>query len=1053
MICKMFCSRSAGQTPRRARVSLLVGAWLRPTRLRVVLAATVLVGLAGSRDAHAQITGSIAGSVRDASGGALAGATLTLRGSALPGTTLQTATEPDGTYRFLLVPTGTYEVSVALTGFSPQVRRDVEVAINQQTTVDFALPVAGVSESVSVTTAPPLVEVTRTDVASRVQARTVAALPLNGRNFVDLVGLAPGALPVPAGQPGANVSIFGERGVALSFLVDGAENNDPLNGGPSVRLTQDAVQEFEVITSGYEAQFGRAQGGVVNLVTRSGTNSVEGHGFAFFRSDRLDSSNVPDQQPPALDRAQWGGTVGGPLRRDRLFFFGSAEKLHETRGVNVDRTNIPAFLLSGLATPGGIEDFGRAPQTASRSGLAKLDWTVDDRSRLSLSASQSNQDQQGELSSPIAGTIPLPSAARTQRTDAFRLAARGTTLLPASTFLESTGIFIKGRNGSNLERVERPEPILVLLRSGFVQTAAPFDGKSDRTTTRAQVTQSIGHYGRGRTGSHQLKVGWDANHVTVNGFNTVSNDLEYSAAFLSPDAQATNAQRFTQLGFAQSVARFFSLSANPNGSLSVGMTDNSLSVYGQDVWHPHEAITIDLGLRYDWASLFRGDHNNMAPRIGVAWDLGGRHQTVVRANWGAFFDRNLLSAAATVPEKGGVFTRSVFDVALPRLGSDYTDSLIDLVITSGFPGATGDRGPAENPAYTPFANALRANPYVLYDLLGITVADRDRPPVVTADNVGQLSGRSPAEALALLESTFPGTDFEFFDVPGGSLVGNRVLSFFPRGPLTLSRDVSRYAEDRTPWTRALSIGIDRKVPGGVIASVVYVHRRTRDLLTRRIVNLLDVPPGNPSFGLTVDGGPRISQVTYEGWIDYDGVIVSARKQVGDRYQFGASYTGSRARDNLLTGGVGSTFSNNNHPELDSGPSNQSAPHIVVANGLVTLPWDLLVSGIVYWRSGAAFNPRGIQDLDGDGLVDQRDTTQPRNSFRTAPFGDVDVRIEKTVRLPRRQTLSVLVEAFNLTNRANVLNVNAVSGPDFGRPNTFLAGREVQTGVRYRFGGP
>ena len=399
-----------------------------------------------------------------------------------------------------------------------------------------------------------------------------------------------------------------------------------------------------------------------------------------------------------------------------------------------------------------------------------------------------------------------------------------------------------------------------------------------------------------------------------------------------------------------------------------------------------------------------------------------------------------------------MFTQSAFDVALPRLGFDYTDSLIDLVITSGFPTGTGDRGPAENPAYTPLANALRANPYALYDLLGIAVADRDRPPVITADNVRQMSGRSAADALALLESTFPGTDFEFFDVPGGSLAGDRVLSFFPRGPLALSRDVSSYGTDRTPWTRALSVGIDRQLPGGVTASVVYVHRRTRDLLTRRIVNLSDAAPGDPTFGLTVDGGPRINQVTYEGWIDYDGVILAARKPVGGRYQFGASYTGSRARDNLLTGGVGSTFSNNNHPELDAGPSNQSAPHVFVANGVVVLPWDLSVSGIVYWRSGAAFNPRGIQDLDGDGLVDQRDTSQPRNHFRTAPFANIDVRVEKTLRLSPRHELGLLVEAFNLANRANVLNVNSVSGPDFGTPNTFFAGREVQAGIRYRFGG-
>jgi hypothetical protein len=112
---------------------------------------------------------------------------------------------------------------------------------------------------------------------------------------------------------------------------------------------------------------------------------------------------------------------------------------------------------------------------------------------------------------------------------------------------------------------------------------------------------------------------------------------------------------------------------------------------------------------------------NFAPRLGAAWDVGEKGQTVVRANWGRFYDRNLLLAAATVPEKGGIFTRSAFDVALPRLGSDYTDSLIDLVITSGFPTGPGTRGPAENPAYVGFANDLRRNPLALYNLLGIAV--------------------------------------------------------------------------------------------------------------------------------------------------------------------------------------------------------------------------------------------------------------------------------------------------------------------------------------------
>ncbi len=132
--------------------------------------------------------------------------------------------------------------------------------------------------------------------------------------------------------------IFGERGSSVSYIVDGADNNDPLVGGAFQRYTQDSIQEFEVITTGYEAEFGRAQGGVVNIITRSGTNDYSGSAFGFFRDDALDSSNVPDQEVPKLQREQWGGTFGGPIKSDKAFFFGSFEVLDETRGVNIDRS-------------------------------------------------------------------------------------------------------------------------------------------------------------------------------------------------------------------------------------------------------------------------------------------------------------------------------------------------------------------------------------------------------------------------------------------------------------------------------------------------------------------------------------------------------------------------------------------------------------------------------------------------------------------------------------------------------------------------------------------
>ncbi len=1021
-------------------------------RLWLTWAGACLLVVCAPAWAGAQVTtGWITGTIHDSTGAVLPGVTVTVTGPALQRESLTAVTAADGTYRVPLVPPGVYKVVTTLNGFGTLTRTDVDVLLNRQTTLDFTMKVAGLSEAVQVSAPAPLVEVSRADLNANVSQRTIDALPLNGRNFIDLIGLAPGARPDPTRPEGTNVEIFGERGAAVSYLVDGTTNNDPLNGGPQVRYTQDSIKEFEVITSGYDAEFGRAQGGVANIITRSGTNQFDGRAFWFYRNNRLDSSNVSGQSPQKLNRKQWGATLGGPIKRDSMFFFASFEKLNETRGTNFDLSKIPTFVLDGLATPGGTEDFGVGPKTGGFTGFGKFDWTISGDHHLSVSVDRSTQDVTGSISSPVAGTIALPSAAATTAAPALSASARDTIVFGPATFLESSGTYIRGESGNNLDRTTRSEPLLILLRSGFLQTGAPFGGRVDRKTDQYAFQQALSHYVTGLGGDHSLKAGWSFDRTRLTGTSEVTNDVEYSAAFLYPNVNQIMADNFTNLGFAQSAARFFTLSANPNGSLDVNMTNNQLGFFAQDTWRPRQDLTFSLGVRYDWSSLFGGDKNNVAPRLGISWDVGGRHTTVVKANWGIFYDRNVLSAAATVPEKGGVFTRSAFDVALPRLGSDYTDSLIDLVITSGFPTATGGRGPAENPLYTPLANALRANPLALYQLLGITVPDPSKPPVVTSDNVQQLSGKTPDQVIALLESTYPGTDWRFFDVPGGSIVGNRVLSFFPRGPLDQSRDVSQYSQDKTPWTRAFSVGIDQELTANMTMSAMYVHRRSRDLLTRRIVNLFDVPPGDPNFGKTTDGGPRISQVGYDGRINYDGVILSLRKRFNDRYQLTVSYTGSRARDNLLTGDVGSTFSNNNHPELDYGVSNQSVPHIFVANGLVVLPLDFHVSGIVYWRSGSAFSPRGIQDLDGDGLVDQRDTTQLRNGFRTKAYGDVDLRVEKQVRFLGQHRVTVLVEAFNLRNRANVATVANVSGPDFGTPATYLPGREVQIGFRYLFG--
>ena len=1031
---------------------------LRLSRVTLLL---VLFASVSASQAAAQVTGSIAGIVRDSTGAVLPGATITVKGPALRRESASTTTTAEGSYRIALLPPGSYEVEAELAGFASQMWLSIGVAVNQQTTLDFMLRIAGITESVQVSAETPLIQVTRADATNIVTERTIDALPLNGRNFTDLIALVPGAKPDPNLSTGGKVEIFGERAGAVSYLVDGAENNDPVNGGELLRFTQDSIKEFEVITTGYQAEFGRAQGGVANIVTRSGTDNVDGRAFWFVRNNRFDTSNIPAPAPvpagyvapaaPRLERYQWGGTLGGPIVKDKAFFFGSFEKLNETRGVNFDLSKIPAFVLNGVATPSHVEDFAVAPTNEGFTGLFKVDANLNQSNRVTGSINRSTLDAGGLIGSPVAGTLALPSAAATRAQPATSAVVRETAVLREKIFLETTGDYIRGETGNNLNQTQRSEPILLLLRSGFLQTAAPFGGQTDQRSRRYQVGQALSYLLPGKGRDHQFKFGWDYNHIALSGYNQVTNDVEYSPAYLSPNQAELMAQNFRLYGFQQSAARFFFLSASPDGNLDLNIKTSDIAGYAQDTWQILPDATVNAGLRYDYSSLFGDYKKALAPRFGFAWDIDGTHQTIVKADYGLFFDRNLLSAAATVPEKGGVFTKLVFDVALPRLGADYSDSLIDYVITSGFPTGPGTFGPAENPLYKQFATDLRADPLALYKLLGIAVSDAARAPVVTADNIQQLSGKTAAQAVAVLDAKYPGTDFRFFDVPGGSSVGNRVLSFFPRGALEVTRQVSRYSGDEVPYTHALNVGIDRQLASDFSVSAMYVRRRSRGLLTRRIINLFDVPTGNPNFGKTTDGGPQINEVTYDGLVDYDGIILSARRRFTDRYQFELSYTGSRARDNLLTGNVGSTFANNNHPEFDYGPSNQSAPHIFVADGVAVLPFDINVSGIAFWRSGTAFNPRGLIDSDGDGLVDQRDLSQARNAFRVKPYADVDLRVEKKLRFGRHAA-SVLVEAFNVFNRDNVANVNAVSGPNFGTPVAYLPGREVQFGVRYVFGG-
>src|SRR5690349_19488821 len=272
---------------------------------------------------------SLNGTVTDASGAAVPAAKVTATNTAT-GLTRSTETSDEGLYNFFALPVGTYDLSVDRTGFKSARRTAIPLQVGAAATIDVRLEVGSAQETVSVAAEAPVIETTRSSSSSNVTEKAVANLPVNGRNFIDFTLLTPGVVRDVRGT--GDLSFAGQRGTVNSLLVDGGDSNNLFFGQATGRtglrpyaFSEDAVQEFQVNAVGYPAEIGRAGGGAINMVTKSGTNALHGSAFEFYR-DRALNANTFTNNRSGIRKGpyhfnQFGGTVGGPLRKDKLFFF------------------------------------------------------------------------------------------------------------------------------------------------------------------------------------------------------------------------------------------------------------------------------------------------------------------------------------------------------------------------------------------------------------------------------------------------------------------------------------------------------------------------------------------------------------------------------------------------------------------------------------------------------------------------------------------------------------------------------------------------------------
>lgn len=969
----------------------------------------VLVGTCVSIALAQTTTSVLEGTVVDSTGAVLPGVAIEVKGGTVSRAVL---TDTQGFYRAVALPAGPYTVTASLSGFKTKVLEKITLVLNRTATLDITMEVAPQTETVTVTGALPLIDTSNSSTKQVIDVATIDAIPLNGRNFLDLILLTPGVAVNTQARSSltdrdTKGSILGDRAGNTVFLIDGLENSDGFHGGVFQAFTQDAIQEFEVISAGYKAEFGRGSGGVINVVSKTGSNAFHGNTFVFLRNDGLDSSNVSGEEAPELSRYDYGVTLGGPIRKDKAWFFGSVERVQEDRAA-LFPPNIPPRLLAS-------EDFSRVPETSDIRAFGKYTQRVNDKNDFRASLSWTRAERLNKLANDLA----LPSASNNSLTHTWLGTVALTTVFSPKLILDSSF-------GIRSQDFDQNQDIAAGLgfSSFFLDDGTSFDwgppGGSIQTLDQRYYTfREVLSFFVG--GKHSAKAGFEFTRISADGTN--GQGLATVILTVRPLFELYGNESFS---IPQGTAFL-----NPGDGLS-RLRNNGTSLFLQDDWQVVPGLTLSGGLRYDYDSRF-GVKDNFAPRLGFAWSPDKK--TVIQMSLGRFYDRYRLGLAQPVPELGGFTSQVLVEFNYPRLAND---ALLGNPGPSLFAMLLGDPG---------FINTQFGIPF---------------GTLVTENNIQSLTGLSPADFLVALNLYLTGLGF---GIPFTPLEWSPLTGFLRQDlGQAFVTDIRVARPFKTPYNDTFTVGFQRELTQDFVLGATYVHRRIQNIQGVRITNLSPAARLGQQL-LTTDGGP--AQREYGPWYDgdYDAFILSFNKRFSRRFQIQGNYTYARAKDNLLnsnlglginTVGGGALPSDNLDLEFDRGNSDLLVPHAFVTSGLVELPVGFRISGVLRATSGVYFSAFGaLFDLDGDGIATSRPPSTTRNEFLGPASLNIDFRIEKSFRFAERYVLSGLVDFFNLTNRANprTINNSFVSGvpvPEFGTALVPQPGREIQFGVRFRF---
>ncbi|HSK72328.1 MAG TPA: carboxypeptidase regulatory-like domain-containing protein [Pyrinomonadaceae bacterium] len=1036
------------------------------------LAMTIFCMLLSTASVLAQstVTGAINGKVTDPQGAVVPNATVTVTDIGTNNVTTVT-TASDGGFRVSNLRPATYLVETTVTGFAPFRQEKVVVEVGRVTTVDIPLTIGEATATVEVTAEAPVINTTQQDFSNNIDQTSINELPINGRRASNFVLLTPGV--APDGAFGL-ISFRGISGLLNNSTVDGGDNNQAFFSEErgrtriSYSISQDAVREFQVNTSNYSAEFGRAAGGVVNTVTKSGTNEFHGSAFYYLRDNRFGARNAFSTQTittasgpqivglkPEDVRHQFGGSLGGPIVKDRLFFFFSYDQQKRNfPGVSAPSSltfyNLTAAQTATLTSRGvtpaqisaGISFLqslnGEVPRKADQLLLLpKIDWVINDKHTFSAVYNRLRADSPAGVQSQAVVTRGIASFGD-DKVSIDTLNLRLNSTLTPSILNEA-----RFQWSRDLEQqvAQPPAPNEPTTANGFSPSVAIGGGgftfgKPNFLDRAAYPDEKRWQYANTTTvirGRHTLKFGGDFNYVSDLLDNLFQNAGAYSysniEAFLSDYAFPATGGCF--VGTTTVRTKCYTSFNQGFGPTAFKFATKDYNLFFQDDFRITPQLTLNFGLRYELQTLpepqipnsleprtanFPTDKNNFGPRIGFALDATGDGKTSIRGGYGIYYGRIINST----------ISNAITNTAA-------TGSQVQFSLQPASPGS---------PTYP---NVLAAAP-------NVTGA---RPDIV----VFKQNMQNP-----LIHQM----DVIFERV----IAKNTVVSV--SGLLSIGRYLPTFVDTNLPF------------PTGTSTYTFFGGPFDGQQLT--LPRFTGARP-NANFG-------RITEIRDTISSEYYGLVLQANRRLTRGLQFQTSYTYSMARDN---GQTSQTFTNPNVPlnpfdlDLEYGTSNLDIPHRFVASavyapgtlfgvgrnsslgraifgGFTIAPIVTIQSGRPYSAgvSGNAPTPNISTGILGAG-GDNRLPTIERNAYRLPYAFNVDLRISRRFRLTETANLEVLAEGFNIFNRQNITNVgttaytiSTVSGvtrltyntATFGVPseagNTIFRERQIQFAARFQF---